>query len=160
MESTRKSSSAKGSRSGVQSDLAQQVKERGRTKVQAGKQSVAEQIEKIADAIDVAGAQFDHDQPRIAAYATRLANGVGGLANRLRNGSEGQSRRRRTMKADDATHAERDRRSELGGNVASTVGDHHLALGALALAVGAVLGVAIPLTDTEKRMMGSVGIEH
>lgn len=69
---------------GRAANLKQRVKEDGKEKIESGKRAAADQIADIADAIDVAGAQLDESQPTLANYASQLAEGVGGLATRLR----------------------------------------------------------------------------
>lgn len=63
------------------------VKRDGLQRIETGKQRAASQIEDVADAIDAAGLQLDRSQPTLAGYASQLANGVGQLATRLREGS-------------------------------------------------------------------------
>lgn len=72
---------------GRASNLKKRLKEDGKQKVESGKRAAADQIAEIADAIDVARAQLDQSQPTLANYASRLADGVGGLATRLREDS-------------------------------------------------------------------------
>jgi hypothetical protein len=43
-------------------------------------------MEDLADALDVAGSHLDASQPTLARYATRMADGVAGVAKRLRDG--------------------------------------------------------------------------
>jgi len=43
---------------------------------------------------------------------------------------------------------------DIGGSIASMVGDQPLVLGALGLSLGAALGAALPETETENRLMG------
>lgn len=68
-------------------DIKERMKRDGREKIESGKRAAADQIAEIADAIDMAGAQLDQSQPTLANYASRLAEGVGGLASRLREDS-------------------------------------------------------------------------
>ncbi len=69
------------------SNLKQRVKRDGQEKIESGKRAAADQFEEIADAIDAAGSQLDQSQPTLANYAAKLADGVGGLATRLRDDS-------------------------------------------------------------------------
>jgi len=69
------------------SNLKQRVKQEGQEKIEGGKQAAADQMETIAEAIDSAGSQLDESQPTLATYASKLAEGVGGLATRLREDS-------------------------------------------------------------------------
>jgi hypothetical protein len=69
------------------SNLKQRVKQDGKEKIESGKRAAADQIEEVADAIDAAGSQLDQSQPTLANYASKLADGVGGLATRLREDS-------------------------------------------------------------------------
>jgi hypothetical protein len=69
------------------SNLKQRVKRGGQEKIESGKRAAADQFEEIADAIDAAGSQLDQSQPTLATYAAKLADGVGGLATRLREDS-------------------------------------------------------------------------
>lgn len=69
------------------STLKRRLKEDGKQKIESGKRAAADQISELADAIDVAGAQLDQSQPTLANYASKLAEGVGGLATRLREDS-------------------------------------------------------------------------
>jgi hypothetical protein len=68
-------------------DLKERIKQEGAQRVDKTKRTAADQIEQIADAIDSAGAQLDESQPTLANYASQLANGIGGLATRLREDS-------------------------------------------------------------------------
>lgn len=65
-------------------DLKQRVKRDSKQRIDKGKRAAADQIEDIADALDVAGSRLDQSQPTLANYASRLADGVGSLATRLR----------------------------------------------------------------------------
>ena len=69
------------------SNLKQRMKQDGKEKIESGKRAAADQIEEVADAIDAAGLQLDESQPTLANYASKLADGVGGLATRLREDS-------------------------------------------------------------------------
>lgn len=68
-------------------NLKRRLKEDGQQKIESGKRAAADQIAELADAIDVAGSQLDQSQPTLANYASKLADGVGGLATRLREDS-------------------------------------------------------------------------
>jgi hypothetical protein len=67
------------------------IKERiatdGKERIETSKRRAADQIAEIADAIDAAGSQLDASQPTLAGYASRLAEGIGGFSNRLRDES-------------------------------------------------------------------------
>jgi hypothetical protein len=76
---------------------------------------------------------------------------AGGVVERARASAE-----RAKGRVNAAANVIQDRTSELGGNFGAAVTDHPLAFGALAIAVGAVLGAAIPLSETEKRKIGPV----
>lgn len=67
--------------------MKRRLQQDGKDKIESGKRAAADQIAEIADAIDMAGAQLDQSQPTLANYASRLADGVGGLATRLRDDS-------------------------------------------------------------------------
>jgi hypothetical protein len=69
------------------SNIKQRVKQDGKEKIESGKRAAADQIEEVADAIDAAGMRLDESQPTLANYAAKLADGVGGLATRLREDS-------------------------------------------------------------------------
>lgn len=69
------------------SNLKRRLQQDGKDKIEGGKRAAADQIAEIADAIDMAGAQLDQSQPTLANYASRLADGVGTLATRLREDS-------------------------------------------------------------------------
>lgn len=68
-------------------DLKQRVKRDSKQRIEKGKRAAADQIEDIADALDVAGSRLDQTQPTLANYASKLADGVDGLATRLREGN-------------------------------------------------------------------------
>jgi hypothetical protein len=68
-------------------NLKQRIKQDGKEKIESGKRAAAEQMEELADAIDVAGSQLDQSQPQLANYASKLAEGVGSIATRLRDDS-------------------------------------------------------------------------
>ena len=72
---------------GKASNLKRRLQQDSKDKIESGKRAAADQIAEIADAIDMAGAQLDQSQPTLANYASRLADGVGGLATRLREDS-------------------------------------------------------------------------
>jgi hypothetical protein len=80
-------SNGTGARNQRRGGLKESLKREGRTKVEGGKQAAAEQMEDLADAIDVAGSHLDRSRPTLARYATRMADGVAGVAKRLREGS-------------------------------------------------------------------------
>ncbi|MBM0107178.1 hypothetical protein JM946_20780 [Steroidobacter sp. S1-65] len=69
------------------SNLKRRLQQDGKDKLESGKRAAADQIAEIADAIDMAGAQLDQSQPTLANYASRLADGVAGIATRLREDS-------------------------------------------------------------------------
>ena len=69
------------------SNIKQRVKQDGKEKIESGKRAAADQIEDVANAIDAAGSRLDESQPTLASYAAKLADGVGGLATRLREDS-------------------------------------------------------------------------
>lgn len=69
------------------SNLKRRFKQDSKQKIDSGKRAAADQIAELADAIDVAGSQLDQSQPTLANYASRLADGVGSLATRLREDS-------------------------------------------------------------------------
>jgi hypothetical protein len=69
------------------SALAERLKQDSRERVERGKQAAADQVEQLADALDDAGSRLNDGQPTLASYATRLANGLDQLAQRLRNSS-------------------------------------------------------------------------
>ncbi|HEY0686432.1 MAG TPA: hypothetical protein VGD45_29105 [Steroidobacter sp.] len=72
---------------GRAANLKSRLQQDGKEKIESGKRAAADQIAEIADAIDLAGAQLDQSQPTLASYASRLADGVGTLATRLREDS-------------------------------------------------------------------------
>lgn len=84
-ESTDKSAASRSR--GRAANLKQRLQQDGKQKIESGKRAAADQIADIADAIDVAGSQLDESQPTLANYAAKLADGVGGLATRLREDS-------------------------------------------------------------------------
>jgi hypothetical protein len=65
----------------------ERLKEDGRRTIEQRKRSAAERVDGIAQAIERTGAQFSDNEPTLADLATRLANTVGNLATRLREGS-------------------------------------------------------------------------
>jgi ElaB/YqjD/DUF883 family membrane-anchored ribosome-binding protein len=73
-----------------------------------------------------------------------------------RQGSRGRAENLRgeaRAKVQKAADVVRDRSSRLGSQMQSVVSEQPLALGALALAAGAILGVALPLSEYERRTM-------
>jgi hypothetical protein len=68
-------------------NLQQRWREGGKQKIESGKRAAADQIEDLAEAIGAAGAQLDQSQPKLAGYASKLADEVGGLAAHLRDDS-------------------------------------------------------------------------
>lgn len=84
-ESTDSTSTA-GTR-GRAANLKKRLREDGKQRIETGKRAAADQIAEIADAIDAAGARLDQSQPTLASYASKLAEGVGGLATHLREDS-------------------------------------------------------------------------
>ena len=67
--------------------LAQRLKEDGRQTLDQRKRSAADRVDEIAQAIGRTGEQFSGNEPTLADFANRLANNVGNLATRLREGS-------------------------------------------------------------------------
>jgi hypothetical protein len=67
--------------------LKQRIKDDGEQRVDSGKRAAADQMEEIADAIDLASSQLDQSQPTLASYASKVAEGVGSVATRLRDDS-------------------------------------------------------------------------
>jgi hypothetical protein len=86
MNESTDSSMGSGAR-GRAANLKQRLKEDSKQKVESGKRAAADQIAEIADAIDLAGSRLDQSQPTLANYASRLADGISGLATRLREDS-------------------------------------------------------------------------
>lgn len=80
------SSNGSGTRNSTRAGLREALKSDGRRRMESGKQAAAEQMEDLADALDVAGSHLDASQPTLARYATRMADGVAGVAKRLRDG--------------------------------------------------------------------------
>jgi len=87
METPSSNPRGNGSRRRGTSGLTQRLKEDGKARVETGKRSAAEQIHRIAGAIDAVGMQLDRDQPTVASYAGRLATGVENFSSRLRDSS-------------------------------------------------------------------------
>lgn len=81
------SSNGADTRSRSKAGLKDAFKNDGRRRIESGKQAAAEQMEDLADALDVAGSHLDVSQPALARYATRMADGVAGVAKRLREGN-------------------------------------------------------------------------
>lgn len=67
--------------------LKRRIKDDGMQRFDSGKRAAADQMEEIADAIDVASSKLDQSQPTLASYASKVADGVGSIAMRLRDGS-------------------------------------------------------------------------
>jgi len=68
-------------------NFVQRLQRDGRERLEDGKLSAADRIDSIAGAIDAAAARLETEQPAMAQYASRLASGIGSVANRLRDGS-------------------------------------------------------------------------
>jgi hypothetical protein len=67
--------------------FAERLKEDGRRTIEQRKRSAAERVDGIAQAIERTSAQFSDNEPTLADLTNRLANTVGNLATRLREGS-------------------------------------------------------------------------
>lgn len=67
--------------------VAAALKRDGRERAEKTKQSAADGMEDIADALDVAGSHLKDVQPTVASYASQLADGAAHVAQRLREGS-------------------------------------------------------------------------
>lgn len=67
--------------------FAQRLKEDGRRTIEQRKRSAAERVDGIAQALQRSGAQFSETEPTLADLASRIADTVGNLATRLREGS-------------------------------------------------------------------------
>lgn len=67
--------------------LKEQLKRDSRERIESGKRTAADQFAEIADALDTARAQLDQSQPTLANYTSKLAEGVGRIATRLREDS-------------------------------------------------------------------------
>jgi uncharacterized phage infection (PIP) family protein YhgE len=63
------------------------LKQDGKRSIESGKESAAQQIEGVADALNRAGSELDSSQPTLASYAGQLADGVSDFADRLRHKS-------------------------------------------------------------------------
>lgn len=87
MSNSRDTSSESRSSTRRAGSLKEKIRQDGREKIENGKRAAADQMEEIADAIDLAGSQLDRSQPTLAGYAGTIADGVGNLATRLREGS-------------------------------------------------------------------------
>ena len=74
-------------RSSRRSSIKERIATDGKERIETGKRRAADQIAEIADAIDAAGSQLDASQPTLAGYASRLAESIGTLSNRLRDES-------------------------------------------------------------------------
>ncbi|HEY7639721.1 MAG TPA: hypothetical protein VH814_08360 [Steroidobacteraceae bacterium] len=67
--------------------FAQRLRADGRQTLEQRKRSAADRVDGIAQALERTGAQFADNEPTLADFASRLANTVGNLATRLRDGS-------------------------------------------------------------------------
>lgn len=67
--------------------LAEQIKQDGRQRAERGKDAAAHEVEQLADVLDQAGSRLSDGQPTLASYATRMADGLDGLAQRIRGSS-------------------------------------------------------------------------
>lgn len=71
----------------TRSGFTERLKEDSKQRIESGRRSAADQVSEIAQAITRASEQLRDTQPTMADYAGRLAEGVGNLATRLREGS-------------------------------------------------------------------------
>lgn len=66
--------------------LTERLRNDGRAQIETRKRQAADQIDEVAYALSQASEQLG-SQPTLAGYATQIADGVGKLATRLRDGS-------------------------------------------------------------------------
>lgn len=71
----------------TRSGFTERLKEDSKQRIESGKRSAADHVSEIAQAITRASEQLRDTQPTLADYTSRLADGVGNLATRLREGS-------------------------------------------------------------------------
>ncbi|HEX7013555.1 MAG TPA: hypothetical protein VF161_12445 [Steroidobacteraceae bacterium] len=72
---------------GSQLKFTDRLRSDGKQKIESTKQTAAQHIEGIAEALDRAREVLEQREPAIASYASQLANRVGNLATRLREAS-------------------------------------------------------------------------
>jgi hypothetical protein len=66
--------------------VADKLKEEGKQRLERGKTTAADQVDQVANALKSAGNEFGTQSP-LASYANSLADSIGRLGNRLREGS-------------------------------------------------------------------------
>lgn len=126
-----------------------------------GGSSVRETLSSAKDKVgDVAG----HAKDRVSDVAGRATEGLSEVAGTVQDKASQLTHQARD-KASELTHQARDKASQLTdqaqykaraavGSLEQMVQDNPLAVGAMALVVGAVVGMTVPGTSREQRLMG------
>jgi hypothetical protein len=66
--------------------VAERIKEEGKSRIERGKSTAADQVESVANALKSAGNELNAS-PTLASYANQLASSIGQFGTRLREGS-------------------------------------------------------------------------
>jgi len=66
--------------------VAERIKEEGKSRLERGKSTAADQVDQFANAIKSAGGELN-GTPTLASYANELANSISSFSTRLRDGS-------------------------------------------------------------------------
>jgi ElaB/YqjD/DUF883 family membrane-anchored ribosome-binding protein len=97
--------------------------------------------------------KVDEARSRVSNAAHRVGDRVSGMTDRV-SGKAHEVADRARGKVSNTMHSVRDRTQGVRSDLMNLVQEQPVALGALALAAGALIGAALPITQYENRMVG------
>lgn len=112
--------------------------------------------ERIGDVGEGVGRTASSVATNVGDTASSVASNVGEAASDVADRARMTAQRARTT-ADDATYQVGEAAQDVGETAQRIFDENPLAVGAVALAVGAAVGMALPATRTEQRVIGNAG---